>query len=162
MERGSREGVNMWCDTYAEEAIKPKRVEQEGVYQLKVAEVTTGTTKPKEGTNESPKKYFKIKCIINYPGYPDVSVFLTEGDTFNANATAFFDTFNLQKGNFNYQSWINAVGYMKIELRKKGEYVNMEPRYILGPDGRVVRQNVQAPAQPAPTSNVDQFGDIPF
>lgn len=132
-----------WVNDFHEEAIKPNIVEKEGIYQLKINEVTTDKI-PAKG-NEPEKKYFKADCIINAPGFPHVSVFLTEGRNFNAHATAFFDTFQIPYGDFNSQDWIGHVGWMQILLKKNGEYLNMEPRYILDDNGRVMKP---APAQP--------------
>lgn len=146
-----------WVNDYHEEAIKPNIVEKEGIYHLKIQDVTTDKI-PAKG-NEGEKRYFKVGCIINAPGFPSVSIFLTEGKNFNAHATAFFDTFNIQSGNFNSQDWIGHVGWMQIMLKKNGEYTNMEPRYILDQNGRVQRPQMEQAPQPA---QQDQLGDIPF
>lgn len=157
--------MNGWIDDYHEEAIKPNIVDHEGNYQLKIAGAKTGSFEGKNG--EPAKRYFQVDCIINAPGFPHVSIFLTEGKNFNAVATAFFDTFGIQYGNFNYNTWINLKGWMRIELKQKGEYINMDPRYILDENGRVMRA-VEAPQavpqQPMTPSAPPSFNDeaIPF
>lgn len=156
-----------WIDDYREEAIKPNIVEHEGNYQLKVAGAKIGSFEGKNG--EASKRYYQVDCIINAPGFPHVSIFLTEGNSFNAVATAFFDTFGIAYGNFNYSSWTGHKGWMYIGLKKKGEYTNMEPRYILDDNGRVMRAvetpqtPQQAPQQPM-TPSAPQMNDeeIPF
>lgn len=159
---------NGWATGYQPEAIKPNIVEREGIYQLKVMSVKPGTIQPKDPSRETEKRYFQVECIINAPGQPKVSIFLTEGPNFNAHATAFFDTFSIQRGDFNSQNWVNHVGYMKIELKKKGEYTNMEPRYLLDANGFVTKPNMSAPqqaySQPMQPSapQGDMLGDIPF
>lgn len=151
-----------WVDTYHEEAITPNVVDHEGNYQLKVKQCFIDEIKPKEGTNEGSKKYFRIECIINAPGYPTVSIFLTEGPKFNQHATAFFDTFGIPHGDFNSNNWVNRVGWMRIELKRKGEYVNMEPRYILDENGHVMQPSMQNQVPTQPALREDQYGDIPF
>lgn len=129
-----------WAGGYQPEAIKPNIVEREGNYWLKIVNVTTGNIQPK-AAGDMAKRYFQIECIINAPGTPKVSIFLTEGPKFNAHATAFFDTFSIQRGDFNSNDWIGRTGMMKIELKQKGEYMNMDPRYILDENGYVILPN---------------------
>ena len=140
-----------WVDDYAAESIKANIVPCEGDYHLRIEKVETGTIEAKDG--EPAKRYFRIDCLIAAEGYPHVSIFLTEGKNFNANATAFFDTFGIQRGNWNYEEWKMLEGWMHIELKKNGQYTNMVPRYILNSDGYVDRSihapkvQPQAPAQ---------------
>ena len=159
--------MNGWIDGYQEEAIKPNIVEREGNYQLKITGTKTGSFDGKNG--EANKRYFQVDYMINAPGYPHVSVFLTEGKNFNAVATAFFDTFGINYGNFNFNSWTGHKGWMRIELKQKGEYINMDPRYILDENGRVMRAvetqpaPLQQPTQPmAPSAPQMNDEEIPF
>ncbi len=117
-------------ENYTAEPIKAAIVEREGDYQLKVTEVTMGKTKDN-------LQYYRIKCLINATGFPEVSVFLTEGLKFNSNATAFFDTFDIERGNFDTNSWIGHKGYMHIQLKQGEKYMNMIPLYILDDNGWV-------------------------
>lgn len=157
----------MWVDTYQPQAIKPNIVEKEGIYQLKVVNTTTGVIQPK-AQNENPKRYFQVECIINAPGQPKISIFLTEGPKFDGTATAFFDTFGIMRNNFDMNTWHGKVGFMKIELQQKGEYLNMVPRYILDENGYVQKPSFTQPATPAApeapatSGSVDQYGYIPF
>lgn len=162
----------MWVTEYTPEAIRANTVKAEGIYQLKVMNVKTGSMKPKNGEQYG-KKYFQVECIINAEGYPKVSVFLTEGPGFNGEATAFFDTFGIRRGNFNAEEWRDHIGLMFIKLETKDGYTNMRPRYNLDANGNYINPNTQqqSPApqyQPQNTSQPqyqqqeDSFGDIPF
>lgn len=162
---------------YQRKAIQVGVVDQEGDYQVKITEVGEGQlTDPQKG----PKRYVQVKCVVNYKTFPSVSIFLTEGDSFDGNFTAFCDTFGINS-QADANSWIGKTGWIHILLKKKDGFTNMVPRWLLGEDGYVrkevaaaalsnsqgaVRQNVQAQAPihgQAPVSNdIDQFGDIPF
>lgn len=158
---------------YQRKAIQSGVVDQEGDYQVKITEVGEGTLNdPKTGT----KKYVQVKCLVNHANRPTVSIFLTEGDSFDGNYTAFCDTFGINpQGDPN--AWIGRTGWIHINLKKKDGFTNMVPRWLLGEDGFVRREvaaaslgNSQGPMlrgqpvmqQPQQATLEDQFGDIPF
>lgn len=158
-----------WVDSFAPKAFEPKTVEAEGDYRLKIDNVTTGTMEAKPERNEGPKRYFKIECYIAAKGYPKISIFLTEGNSFDATATAFFDTFAISYGNWNIETWKGAEGLMHITPFNKNGYKDMKATYILNSEGRVMNRQapMQVPSQPMPQQTMgngapDQFGNIPF
>lgn len=152
----------MFVEDYNPQPIKASIVKAEGEYQLKIESVEYG-----KFTNEktqSEKRYFKVNCIINAEGFPKVAVFLTEGPSFDGEATAFFDTFGIPRNNWQYETWKGHTGRMFIALKQKGEYLNMIPRYLLD-DAGYVRKAQSFSAQPTESfggGNDDQLGDIPF
>lgn len=123
-----------YFEDYSPSCLRANVVPKEGIYLTKISDIT-------QGTMDDGRRYVQVKCTINCEGNPVVSLFLTEGGNFNGNLTAFFDTFGIERGNFNFDAWINKRGYLKILLQKKGEYMNMNPRYILNEDGFVVKPN---------------------
>lgn len=159
---------------YQRKAIQSGVVDQEGDYQVKITEALEGTMNdPQKG----PKKYVQVKCTVNYKTYPTISIFLTEGDSFDGNYTAFCDTFGINPQG-DPAAWIGRTGWIHINLKKKDGFTNMVPRWLLGDDGFVRREvaaaslgNSQGPMQngrpvmnqPQQTAVMDdQFGDIPF
>lgn len=154
----------MWIDSYQPDNIKPGTVKQEGDYEVMILGVKSGTI------SESGKRFLQIMCKIRAEGEPRISLFLTEGPNFNATATAFFDTFNLPRGDQNCESWRGKRGFIHINLAKKDGYTNMIPRYILDENGFVKKSNNLQPAAPMQqtqqvdyeTVSMDELGDIPF
>lgn len=147
-----------YFEDYNAEPLRANIVPKEGIYLCKISEIV-------QGQMDDGKRYVQVKCLIKSEGIPVVSIFLTEGNNFNGNLTAFYDTFNIERGNMNVESWKDKRGYLKISLVKKGEYTNMVPRYILDENGYVKSPQGQQPAPAAVPSfndNLDQLGDIPF
>lgn len=146
-----------YFEDYNAEPLRANIVPKEGIYLCKISDVV-------QGQMDDGKRYVQVKCLVKSEGTPVVSIFLTEGNNFNGNLTAFYDTFNIDRGNMHTDSWKEKRGYLKICLVKKGEYTNMVPRYILDENGYVKHPQSQQPA-PAPEqsfTNNDQFEDIPF
>lgn len=143
-----------YFDTYHEESIKPRRVPKDGDYYCMVLGVKFGNTK--EGA-----RYTQIICKIKSEGEPRVSIFLTEGDNFNSKATAFFDTFGIERGDDNTANWIGKRGYLHISLVQKDGYTNMQPSFILNEDGYVCQPGHEHDVMPEPDSD-GVIGDIPF
>lgn len=133
-----------YFESYQAEAFKPNIVDKEGRYEIKVDKVLFSGP-------QDEKRYTRIDCIIRAAGYPHISLFLTEGKSFNATLTAFYDTFNIPRGSSNTDEWIGAKGFIDITFKEKDGYKNMIPHYITGPDGYVVRpgQTVQQQNSPA-------------
>lgn len=157
-----------YYEDYMPDALRANIVPKEGIYLCKVSDVITGTM-------DDGKRYTQVKCVINCEGNPVVSIFLTEGNNFNGNLTAFYDTFQIPRNEYNFDAWKDKRGYLRINLVKKGEYTNMVPRYILDENGFVVRPtpnkaaHAQRPQQPQPytgyeqmETSQDEFGDISF
>lgn len=44
--------------------------------------------------------------------------FVCEGDYYNLSMTRFFDAFKIQRGNFNFNSWINRIAYAHFENKE--------------------------------------------
>ena len=116
---------------YEPEPIK-KRIVPEGDYTVKVKNVTFNTMK-KDG--EADTAYIRVECVINYEGFPEVSIFITKNKSFNSVLTAFYDTFGIQRGDYNFNNWMNRCGVIRIKHKQKGEYVNMDPQFILDDAG---------------------------
>lgn len=147
-----------YFEDYVSEPLRANIVPKEGIYLCKINEIV-------QGTMDDGKRYVQVKCLIKCEGTPVVSIFLTEGNNFNGNLTAFYDTFNIERGNMSIETWKDKRGYLKICLVKKGEYTNMVPRYILDENGYVKHPQGQQPiptAAPSFNDNLDQLGDIPF
>lgn len=155
-------------------AIQPGYVDQEGDYQVKITGYRSGEMTNKDGKLA---RYTQVTCQVNYKTRPNISIFLTEGNNFDGNFTAFCDTFGITEGQPS-PSWIGRTGWIHIMLQKKDGFTNMIPRWLLGDDG-YVKADVKAaagyiganagyaPARPAPQTNAapaegDEFGDIPF
>lgn len=159
-----------WVNDYQPEAITPNIVERDGDYALKILDVTTGTIPANPEKNQPEKRFYRVECMIAAKGYPKISVFLTEGNNFNAIATAFFDTFGIAYGNWNTEMWKGLEGAMHIALTQKNGRKEMLPTYIVDGNGRVVRrmapqsQPMSAPQpmpQQAPMGNGNSFGAGP-
>lgn len=153
-------------ENYKAEPIKPNTVKEEGIYTVKITNVSESTMQ-KDGKEA---KYIKADCMINSDGFPTIALFITEGRNFNAVATAFFDTFGIPRGDFTFNDWLGKKGQIRISLKKKGEFLNMVPTYLLDENGYVTRNfssqqkpqsNNAAQYQPAP-DNMQIPEDIPF
>ena len=123
-----------FMDSYQSSNIKPAVVPKEGVYAVKITNASVGSL-------EDGKRFIRVETIVNSDGFPALSLFLTEGEKFNGVATAFFDTFNLQRNTWNFATWKGATGYVNIKLKEKNGYMNMIPSYILDENGYVVRKD---------------------
>ena len=121
-------------DSYQTSCIKPAIVPKEGIYAIKITNASIGTM-------DDGKRFIRVETIVNSEGFPALSLFLTEGEKFNGVATAFFDTFNLQRNTWNFETWKGATGYVNIKLKEKNGYMNMIPSYILDENGFVVRKD---------------------
>lgn len=164
--------MNGIFDGYEPEPIK-KRIVPEGDYTVKVKNVTFQTMH-KDG--EPDTAYIRVECVINYEGFPEVSIFITKNKSFNSVLTAFYDTFGIQRGDFNFNNWMNKIGVVRIKHKQKGEFTNMDPQFILDENGYAHHQtgnaggNVQNQPMPQQVNTVsnmfggdeDQFGNIPF
>lgn len=127
-----------YFDTYQAEPIRAKIVPKEGIYLCKVGDITFGQT-----TDGS--EYTRIDCIINSDGFPHVSIFLTAGESFNAMATAFYDTFGIPRGDQNVESWKGKRGYLDIKFKMKDGFKNMIPYFVRDSDGWVTAPNGAKP-----------------
>lgn len=153
-------------------AIEPSYVDQEGDYQVKITGYDQGTLE-KDGITQ---RYTRVTCLVNYKTRPSISIFLTEGKSFDGNFTAFCDTFGIVP-EMSFDQWIGKKGYVHIMLKKKDGFTNMVPRWILNEQGYVMdevkaaankdarqQQPSQAPQAQQPYGNYsnDDLGDIPF
>jgi len=46
--------------------------------------------------------------------------YIVKNDWFNRNMTELFDSFNIDEGDFNFVSWVGAVGAAKLKEDEKG------------------------------------------
>ena len=104
-----------YFEDYNAEPLRANIVPKEGIYLCKISDVV-------QGQMDDGKRYVQVKCLVKSEGTPVVSIFLTEGNNFNGNLTAFYDTFNIDRGNMYTDSWKEKRGYLKICLVKKGEW----------------------------------------
>ena len=126
----------MYFEDYSAKPIQANIVPKEGRYEIKVNEIYFNK-------KEDPKRYTRVDCIVNAPGYPHISIFLTEGPSFDAQATAFYDTFNIQRGNTDMNAWKGKKGWIDITIKTKDGYQNMIPHYILDSNGYVMQNRMQ-------------------
>lgn len=124
---------------YQRKAIAPGYVDKEGDYELKIVNIKTGEIDGPEGK----KRYTQVECEINWGEKPHVSIFLTEGKTFDGNFTAFCDTFGIDPAGRDFRAWIGKRGYCHILLKQKDGFTNMVPRWILR-DGYVMDEVKEA------------------
>lgn len=151
----------MW-ENYKAEPIKPNTVKEEGIYTVKIMNVSQNTMQ-KDGKDA---QYIKADCMINADGFPSIALFITEGRSFNSVATAFFDTFGIPRGDFTFNDWIGKKGKIRISLKKKGEFLNMVPTYLLDENGYVTReaqvpQNQQQIQQQRSNASQAQYQSAP-
>ena len=151
---------------FSRKPIQTSYVEIEGDYEVKI-------TSFKEGQTKDNKRYTQVFCVVNCKNYPTVSIFLTEGNNFDGNVTAFCDTFDIKNPN-DFNSWINKRGYVHILVNKKDGFTNNPIRWILDENGFVKEQvrnasNGTSQKIEAAQSTVqmkgpdgDIYGDIPF
>lgn len=123
------------AQSYKPAPMQSNSVPKEGNYWVKVNEA-------KDGTDKNGRDYIQVDCIVNCEGKPHIKLFISN----DGNATAFFDTFGIPRGDFNYFNWKEKRGMIRINLRKNGEYTNMVPLYILDENGFVIQQK-RAPDQ---------------
>ena len=155
---------------YQRKAIQPGYVDQEGDYQVKITGVSNGEITSRDGDK---KRYTQVKCLVNHKARPVISIFLTEGDGFDGNFTAFCDTFGLQATQ-DPSTWAGHTGWIHIMLTKKDGFTNMVPRWLLDDQGyvreevrRAANQGTSQSQQQAPQvsygdASDQDFGDIPF
>lgn len=152
-------------NNYQPKAITPGYVDHEGDYEVMILGL-------REGRTPDGAYYKQVVCKINFPGEPKISIFLTEGNNFDGQFTAFCDTFGLQRGDQNFNSWTGKRGWIHIMLTKKDGFTNMVPRWILDENGYVKTRRTTA-EQPAPVETSqpygqttpeqeENWGDIPF
>lgn len=157
---------------YQRKAITPGNVDQDGDY-----EVTIIGTKQGELTNDRGKqRYVQVECSVAHKNNPKISIFLTEGPSFDGNFTAFCDTFGISPNCKTFDEWKGKRGWIHIVLKQKGDFINMIPRWILGDDNYVL-EDVRRAANGGTASQVQQqaaavqntfgatdeeLGDIPF
>lgn len=122
-----------YFENYEKKPITPGYVEKEGVYELVIQSVREDVIQEKN------TRFLQVECQINAKNYPHVSIFLTEGDNFNGNLTAFIDTFGINDYR-NPNTWINHSGFVFIKLGEKNGYKTMTPRYILDQQGFVTEE----------------------
>lgn len=152
-----------YFNNYHEAAIQPGYVDHDGDYEVMILGTEDGTTPAPDNA-----AFKRVICKINYKGEPRISIFLTDGKNFDGNFTAFCDTFGIPRGNTDFKSWVGKRGTIHIVLTKKGEFVNMVPRYILDENGYVKKSNAPKMANNqnygATTQNQEEDwgNDIPF
>lgn len=74
-----------------------------------------------EGTSKTSQK--KMIVITLQPNNSNIKIkyFAVQGtEYFNRNMTEFFDSFNIERGNFNFPTWIGAMGGAKLGADEKG------------------------------------------
>ena len=56
------------------------------------------------------------------PNGSDISInhYIVKGQYFNRNMTSFFDSFNIEEGNFDFLTWIGAVGAARLKEDENG------------------------------------------
>ena len=112
----------------------------------------------KETTAKSGNRMLEVNLLVdgavNRTPYIERYV---EGEYFNRNMSRFFDAFNIPRGNFNYQSWVNksAVGHFEHKQESyqtaSGEWKNVNRatmKYLL------VNTEAQSEIQETPQNEI--------
>lgn len=100
--------MSNWNDYKREEA---SRLEA-GDYRVEIVDVEEGESKA-----GNPMIVITVK-----PNNSNIKIkhFIVKNDWFNRNMTDFFDSFNIEEGDFNFVGWIGAVGAAKLKEDENG------------------------------------------
>lgn len=72
-----------------------------------------------EKTSKSGKRMIVVGLKPNGASFT-VNDYFVEGEYFNRNMTSFFDSTNIEEGNFNFPTWIGAVGAARFKEDENG------------------------------------------
>lgn len=109
-----------WDDYRPEEAPKT----EPGDYRCEVVDVEDTTSK------SSGRPMLVITVKINGTNIK-VKQYVVKNEYFNRNITEFFDSFGIERGDFNILGWIGAVGAAKFVEDENGY---LKVRWFLSPD----------------------------
>lgn len=101
--------MSNWNDYQREEALRL----EPGDYRVEVVDVEETTSK----SSGNPMIVITIK-----PNGSNIKIkhYIVKNDWFNRNMTEFFDSFNIDEGDFEFASWIGAVGAAKLKKDENG------------------------------------------
>jgi hypothetical protein len=97
---------------------------QPGDYRLEVLSVEEAESK----TSHKPMIVITVRpnnSIIKIKQY------IVKNEYFNRNMTDFFESFGIEEGNFNFMTWIGAMGAAKLAADDQGY---MKVKYFLDPE----------------------------
>lgn len=129
-----------------------------GDYRVKIADVESTTSKAGN----------PMIVITLTPNGSDLKInhYIVKNEYFNRNMTEFFDSFNVDEGDFNLPGWVGAVGaaklvhddngYLKVRWLIRKDKQNNLPPWI---GGEPKRQEVTSAAA---FTAVDTNDDLPF
>jgi len=72
-----------------------------------------------EKTSKSGKRMIVVGLKPNGASFT-VNDYFVEGEYFNRNLTSFYDSTNIEEGNFNFPTWIGAVGAARFKEDENG------------------------------------------
>lgn len=145
--------MSVWDDYKAEEVerIKP------GNHRVTIIDV-------KETMSKSSGNPMIVVTVQPSGSNLKIKNYIVKNDYFNRNVTSLFDSFGIERGNFNFLSWIGAVGAARLAEDENGY---LKVRWFLGQDeqqglppweGEIPqRQEVRADLE-----NIDIQDDLPF
>lgn len=92
-----------------------------------------------------------------------INHYIVKNDWFNRNMTEFFDSFNIDDGDFTFPTWIGAVGAARLKEDDKGYlkvqyFINEDRAEKLPPwEGKLPERQALTTLEP-----LEDDGDIPF
>ena len=88
-----------------------------------------------------------------------INHYITKGPYFNRNMTSFFDSFNISDGDFNFMTWVGAVGAARL---KEDENGYLKVNYFINKSraDKLPEWVGEAPVRQSVTDIMSQFEDI--
>lgn len=137
--------------TFSDYVREERKVIEPGDYRVVVADV-------EETTSKSSGKPMIVVSVT--PNGSDIKIkhYIVKNEYFNRNMTDFFDSFDVEDGNFELLSWVGAMGAAKLAEDDNGYlkvrwFINKKKAESLPPwDGKLPERNT--------VSNLDDFKDV--
>jgi hypothetical protein len=101
--------MSNWNDYQREEA---PRIEA-GDYRVEIVEA-------EESISKSSGNPMIVVTVKPNGGNIKIKHFIVKNNYFNRNMTEFFDSFNIEEGDFNFLTWVGAVGAAKLKEDEQG------------------------------------------
>lgn len=135
--------------------IREEKTNRAGDYRFEVVNA-------EEKTSNSGKNMIVVELKLN-PINITVKDYFVEGDYFNRKATQFFDSTNIEEGNFELLTWIGATGAARF---KEDEYGFLKVAYYLDPARAAKLPEWEGPIPERQTvtkfEELDPDDDLPF
>jgi hypothetical protein len=147
--------MSVWDGGYQPEDYSEPTIEK-GEHQMKIFEVKERVSK------NSGNELIEIK-LKNKNGN-QFFFYIVKNDFFNRNLTRFYDCFGIERGERNFDNWLNRYGWAYVDKGKPQNDGNtyMEIKYLVV-DHKGQQAPAKAPPPKAPPPADDGFtDDIPF